>query len=67
MNYERMGIYVTLAVMVGVLGIAGISSGEFAFELNEKDGIAGNQYTSSTSTEHSGFYEWCYQFERDCK
>ena len=36
MNYERMGIYVTIAIMVGVLGIAGISSGEFDIGVNRK-------------------------------
>ena len=27
MNYEKFGIYITILIMVGVLGFAGISSG----------------------------------------
>ena len=33
MNAERMGIYVSIIVLVGVLGVAGVGSGDFDFDI----------------------------------
>ena len=65
MNVDRMGIYVSIIVMVGVLGIAGISSGEFDIDTGE---IKIPQITSSTSTvTPNAYYEWCYAMGKsDC-
>ena len=68
MNYERMGIYVTLAVMVGVLGVAGILSGEFNIDLGTGVGLP--QINAGTNTnnpiQEDGFYDYCYRMGLDC-
>ena len=68
MNYERMGIYVTIAIMVGVLGIAGISSGEFDIGVNTGE-VKFPQINAGTNTNNmpsDGFYEYCYRMGLDC-
>lgn len=64
MNYERMGIYVSVAVMVGVLGIAGISSGVFDLDLTSENKIP--QITSSTNITPNAYYEWCIKMNFNC-
>ena len=70
MNFDKMGIAVTMIVLVGILGVAAISSGEFGLEINtDTDKKIIQQYTSSTSTDTSkyAYYEWCYQMGKtDC-
>ena len=65
MNAEMMGIYVSIAVLVGVLGVAGMLSGEFDLGLTGETKIP--QITSSTSTQTpSAYFEWCYKMNLDC-
>jgi len=65
MNYEKMGICVTIAVVACLCGFAGIASSGIDIGTDE---VRLPNFTSSTSTAHgNGYYEWCYQFERDCK
>ena len=69
MNYERMGIYVTIAIMVGVLGFAGVSSGSLGAEISNSVKLP--NITSSTNTDNNnkgdGYYQWCYKMGiKDC-
>jgi hypothetical protein len=68
MNYERMGIAVAMIVLVGVLGVAAVGSGEFDIGIDKKYVIP--NITSSTNTDNSegynGFYDYCYKMGLDC-
>jgi hypothetical protein len=70
MNYEKMGIAVSMIVLVGVLGVAVVASGEFDIGI-DRDYVIPN-ITSSTSTDNDdfksdGYYEWCYKIGiKDC-
>ena len=71
MNYEKMGIFTTMIVLVGVLGVATIASGEFDIGINTEELKIPN-ITSSTSTDNDnyksdGYYQWCYKLGiKDC-
>jgi len=71
MNYEKMGIAATMIVLVGVLGVATIASGEFDIGINTEELKIPN-ITSSTSTDNDnyksdGYYQWCYKLGiKDC-
>ena len=62
MNYEKMGICVTILVLVSVIGIAGISSGDFDIGTS---GISLPQINAGTNTNTDSFYEYCYKFNID--
>ena len=65
MSYEMLGIIATVVILGSVLSVAAVSSGDI--DLGTDD-IRIPNITSSTSTaQPNGYYEWCYQFERDCK
>lgn len=67
MDYDKMGIVITMVIMVGLLGFAGVSSGELG-SLGIDIDLSTDQKrinpTSSTSTE--GYYEWCYRMGYEC-
>jgi len=71
MNYEKMGIATAMIVLVGVLGVATIASGEFDIGINTGE-MKLPQITSSTSTDNDniksdGYYQWCYKVGlKDC-
>ena len=65
MSYEMLGIIATVVILGSVLSVAAVSSGDI--DLGTDD-IRIPNITSSTSTaQPNGYYELCYQFERDCK
>ena len=66
MNYERMGICVSMIVLVAVLGVAAVGSGEFDLGTGE---IRLPQINAGTNTDKSSwaYYEWCYAMGKsDC-
>ena len=66
MNAERIGIYVSIIVLVAVLGVAAVSSGDFDLGVGE---IKLPNITSGTNTDNSkyAYYEWCYAMGKaDC-
>ena len=65
MDYEKMGICVTILVLVTVIGFAGISSGDFDIGI-DTSGIGLPQINAGTNTNHDGFYEYCYRMGLDC-
>lgn len=66
MNYERMGIFVAMIVLVGVLGVAAVSSGEFDIGVNEMKLPQINAGTNTNNMPQDGFYEYCYRMGLDC-
>ena len=60
-----LGIIATVVILGSVLSVVAVVSSDI--DLGTDD-IRIPNITSSTSTaQPNGFYEWCYQFERDCK
>ena len=65
MSYEILGIIATVVILGSVLSVATVASSDFDLGTGE---IRLPQINAGTSTvQPSGFYEWCYQFEKDCK
>ena len=67
MNYEKMGICVSILVLVTILGVAGISSGDFDIGIDTGE-ISFPQINAGTNTNinQDGFYEYCYRMGLDC-
>tara|TARA_Y100000310_G_scaffold38881_1_gene36375 strand:- start:234 stop:431 length:198 start_codon:yes stop_codon:yes gene_type:complete len=65
MDYEKMGICVTILVLVTVIGFAGISSGDLDVGIDTGE-IKLPQINAGTNTNHDGFYDYCYRMGLDC-
>ena len=65
MNYERMGIYVSIIVLVGVLGVAAVSSGDFDIGTGEVK-IPQINAGTNTNVPANSYYEWCYKMNFEC-
>ena len=70
MNVDKFGIVVTMIVLVGILGVAGIGSGEFIDSNSlDYDNLPFN-FTSPTNTNNQhpqdGFYDYCYRMGLEC-
>ena len=63
MDIDKTMIFVSMIILVGVLGIAGISSGEFGLPSMSGD-MTIPQINAGTSTD--GFYDYCYRMGLDC-
>ena len=57
MNYEKFGIGITFVILLGVIGFAGLASGDF-IEIPE---LSLGQTSPSSEPTKSGYYEWCYR------
>ena len=66
MNYERMGIFVAMIVLVGVLGVAAVGSGEFDIGTGVVKLPQRNAGTNTNNMPQDGFYEYCYRMGLDC-
>ena len=67
MDYEKMGICVSMIVLVAVLGVAAVGSGEFDIEFDIGTGeIRLPQINAGTNTGNDGFYDYCYRMGLDC-
>ena len=66
MNYEKMGIFVAIIILVAVLGVAGISSGEFDIGTDEIKLPQINAGTNTNIGQQDGFYDYCYRMGLDC-
>ncbi len=70
MNYEKFGIGITLAIMTGLLGFAGVANGSFGDDFAEIKipSLSLNNTESSSSMKSEGFYEYCYKMGiKDCQ
>ena len=64
MNVDKMGICVTMIVLVAILGVAAVGSGEF--DLGTGD-LRLPQINAGTNTNNQdGFYDYCYRMGLDC-
>ena len=63
MDIDKTMIFVSMIILVGVLGIAGITSGEFGLPSMSGD-MTIPQINAGTSTD--GFYDYCYRMGLDC-
>ena len=63
MDIDKTMIFVSMIILVGVLGIAGISSGEFGLPSMSGD-MTIPQINAGTSTD--GFYDYCYRMGLVC-
>ena len=67
MNVDKMGIVVAMIVLVGVLGIAAVGSGEFDIGTGDMKLPQINAGTNTNNTiPQDGFYEYCYRMGLDC-
>ena len=65
MSYEMLGIIATFVILGSVLSVAGAST--LDIDLGT-DLVKLPQINAGTSTATpNAYFEWCYQFERDCK
>ena len=65
MDIDKAMIFVSIIIVVGVLGIAGISSGEFGLPDMSSD-MRIPQINAGTNTNNDGFYDYCYRMGLDC-
>ena len=65
MSYEMLGIIATVVILGSVLSVATIASGDFDLGTGEINLPQINAGTSTASP--NAYYEWCYQFEKDCR
>jgi hypothetical protein len=64
-SYEMLGIIATFVILGSVLTVAGVATSDFDLGTGE---IRLPQINAGTSTATpNAYFEWCYQFEKDCK
>ncbi len=64
MNVDKMGICVTMIVLVAILGVAAVGSGEFDIGTGD---LKLPQINAGTNTNNQdGFYDYCYRMGLDC-
>jgi len=64
MNYEKMGICVSILVLVTILGVAGISSGDFDVGIDTGE-IRLPQINAGTNTDTDAYWQYCYKLNID--
>ena len=64
MNYEKMGICVSILVLVTILGVAGISSGDFDVGIDTGE-ISFPQINACTNTDTDAYWQYCYKLNID--
>ena len=65
MDIDKTMIFVSMIILVGVLGIAGATSGEFGFPDMSGD-LKIPQINAGTNTDRDSFYNYCYRMGLDC-
>ena len=63
-SYEMLGIIATVVILGSVLSVATIATGDF--DLGTDDIRIPNITAATSTAQTSGYYEWCYQMQRDC-
>ena len=66
MNVDKMGICVSIIVLVAVLGVVGILSGDFDLGVDEIKLPQINAGTNTNIGQQDGFYDYCYRMGLDC-
>ena len=62
MNVDKMGIAVAMIVLVGVLGIAAVGSGEFDIGTGD---MKLPQINAGTNTNADAYWQYCYKLNID--
>ena len=66
MNYEKMGICVTIVIVAVLASLAVIATGDIV-DLGIVEQQITQQYNSSTDTSsNSAYFEWCYKMNIPC-
>ena len=67
MDYEKAMIPITLIILVGILGVAGIGSGAIS-DINLGEPFDNKQILpeKSTDTSNDGFYDYCFRMGLTC-
>ena len=63
MDIDKVMIFVSIVILVCVIGTIGLLSGEFGLP-DVSPSIP--QITSGTNTDNSGFYDYCSKMGLDC-
>ena len=66
MNYEKMGICVTIAVVACLCGFAGIASSGIDLNISSGESKIPFPTASTKTTNNYAYYEWCYKMSIDC-
>ena len=66
MDYEKMGICVSMIVLVAILGVAAVGSGEFDIGTGDLRLPQINAGTNTNIGQQDGFYDYCYRMGLDC-
>ena len=67
MDFDKMGICVAMIVLVAVLGVAAVSSGDFDIGYSGEMKMPQINAGTNTDTSNYAYYEWCYQMGKtDC-
>ena len=66
MNYEKLGICMTVIVVGGMLGFSTVASGEFDLNLTQGVEIS-PEITQSEDRLDNAYYDWCYKMKLECK
>ena len=66
MNVDKMGICETMIVLVAILGVAAVGSGDFDIGTGEIRLPQINAGTNTNNIPQDGFYEYCYRMGLDC-
>ena len=65
MDIDKTMIFVSMIILVGILGIAGISSGEFGLP-NMSGDMKLPQINAGTNTNNDAYFEYCYRMGYEC-
>jgi hypothetical protein len=64
-SYEMLGIIATVVILGSVLAVTGVATSDFDLGTGE---LRLPQINAGTSTSTpNAYFEWCFQFEKDCK
>lgn len=66
MSYEMLGIIATFVILGSVLAVTGVATSDIDLGTGEIRLPQINAGTSTTASPNA-YFEWCYQFEKDCK
>ena len=65
MSYEMLGIIATFVILGSVLAVTGVATSDIDLGTGE---IRLQPINAGTATATpNAYFEWCYQFEKDCK
>ena len=69
MDYDKFGICLTIAIVVGVCGYAGVISGELGLEMPTitiEEQVSTEPLEESEERLDNAYYEWCYKMKIEC-